>query len=323
MNISQRKTSLKFFDNHPANQDILSEVILGMQQTQKTLPAKYFYDETGSRLFEAITQLPEYYPTRTEIQLLRQHRSEIAELSGDKVWLMEYGSGASLKIRLLLQAIKPDCYVPMDISKDFLLESADKLMADYPWLNVYAACVDYSQPIKLPDDMNSDAQRLGFFPGSSIGNFSPSEAQDFLKEVGTTLGQNGSLLVGVDLQKDKAVLEAAYNDCQGVTAAFNLNVLKHLNRVANANFNVNHFEHNAIYNTQSHRIEMHLVSKMDQIITIDHSHFTLKAGETIHTENSYKYSQQSFSQLAGSAGFNVKRFWTDDNQYFGMFYLEK
>lgn len=327
--ISSTRRDLRFFDDQPVAENILTEVLAGLSQSQKVLPAKYFYDEQGSKLFEAITQLPEYYPTRIEINLLRQHRETIATLVKDDVWLLEYGSGASLKIRLLLQAIKPNCYVPMDISKDFLLASAESLMEDYPWLNVYAACVDYSQPVRLPADMITSAQKFGFFPGSSIGNFSPHEAQLFLQGVRKTLGKDGAMLIGVDLQKDKHILEAAYNDCQGVTAAFNFNILHHINRILGTQFNVNYFEHKAIYSEERNRIEMHLVSTIDQIIKIsdanitdsESKNITFQAGETIHTENSYKYSKQSFTNLVEGAGFEVRECWSDDNNYFAMFYL--
>jgi dimethylhistidine N-methyltransferase len=323
------RKGLRFFDNQPVAENILTEVIAGLSQPQKVLPAKYFYDEQGSKLFEAITQLPEYYPTRVEINLLREHRETIAKLVKDDVWLLEYGSGASLKIRLLLQAIKPNCYVPMDISKDFLLASAESLMEDYPWLNVYAACVDYSQPVRLPADMITSAQKLGFFPGSSIGNFAPHEAQIFLQGVRKTLGKDGAMLIGVDLQKDKQVLEAAYNDCQGVTAAFNFNILHHINRILGTQFNVDYFEHKAIYSEEKNRIEMHLVSTMDQIVNIsdaqisagDSKNIVFKKGETIHTENSYKYSKQGFTDLVEGAGFGVRECWSDDKDYFAMFYL--
>ncbi|MGK0247517.1 MAG: dimethylhistidine N-methyltransferase [Oleispira sp.] len=326
---SSVRRGLRFFDDQPVAQDILSEVIAGLSQPQKVLPAKYFYDEKGSKIFEAITQLPEYYPTRIEINLLRQHRETIAQLVKDDVWLLEYGSGASLKIRLLLQAIKPNCYVPMDISKDFLLASAESLMEDYPWLNVYAACVDYSQPVRLPADMITSAQKLGFFPGSSIGNFSPQEAQVFLHGVRNTLGKEGAMLIGIDLQKDPHVLEAAYNDCQGVTAAFNLNILHHINSVLGTQFNAEYFEHKAIYSEEKDRIEMHLVSTMDQIVNIsdtsniggESKNVIFKTGESIHTENSYKYSKQGFTELVEGAGFDVRECWIDDKNYFAMFYL--
>jgi dimethylhistidine N-methyltransferase len=337
MNFNQQQKSatntvrrgLRFFDDQPVAENILTEVIAGLSQPQKVLPAKYFYDEQGSKLFEAITQLPEYYPTRVEINLLREHRETIAKLVKEDVWLLEYGSGASLKIRLLLQAIKPNCYVPMDISKDFLLASAESLMEDYPWLNVYAACVDYSQPVRLPADMITSAQKLGFFPGSSIGNFSPHEAWGFLQGVRNTLGKDGAMLIGVDLQKDKQVLEAAYNDCQGVTAAFNFNILHHINRILGTQFNVDYFEHKAIYSEEKKRIEMHLVSTMDQIVNIsdanatggESKNITFQAGESIHTENSYKYTQQEFAELVQGAGFEVRECWTDDKNYFAMFYL--
>ena len=337
MNLNQQQTpslssarrGLRFFDDQPVAEDILTEVIAGLTQPQKVLPAKYFYDEQGSKLFEAITQLPEYYPTRVEINLLREHRETIAQLVKDDVWLLEYGSGASLKIRLLLQAIRPNCYVPMDISKDFLLASAESLMEDYPWLNVYAACVDYSQPVRLPADMITSAQKLGFFPGSSIGNFSPQEAQIFLQGVRQTLGKDGAMLIGIDLQKDKPILEAAYNDCQGVTAAFNFNILQHINGVLGTKFNLDHFEHKAIYSEEKSRIEMHLISTMDQIVKVsdasnpdsESAQIVFKSGETIHTENSYKYSKQGFTDLVEGAGFEVRECWSDDKEYFAMFYL--
>jgi dimethylhistidine N-methyltransferase len=328
-NLSSARRGLRFFDDQPVAENILTEVIAGLTQPQKVLPAKYFYDEKGSKLFEAITQLPEYYPTRVEINLLREHRETIAQLVKDDVWLLEYGSGASLKIRLLLQAIRPNCYVPMDISKDFLLASAESLMEDYPWLNVYAACVDYSQPVRLPADMITSAQKLGFFPGSSIGNFSPQEAQIFLQGVRQTLGKDGAMLIGIDLQKDKPILEAAYNDCQGVTAAFNFNILQHINGVLGTKFNLEHFEHKAIYSEEKSRIEMHLISTMDQIVKISDSNnpdsetaqIVFKSGETIHTENSYKYSKQGFTDLVEGAGFEVRECWSDDKEYFAMFYL--
>jgi dimethylhistidine N-methyltransferase len=337
MNLNEQKklektparSGLRFFDNQPVADDILTEVIAGLSQPKKVLPAKYFYDEQGSRLFEAITQLPEYYPTRVEINLLREHRETIATLLKEDVWLLEYGSGASLKIRLLLQAIKPNCYVPMDISKDFLLASAESLMEDYPWLNVYAACVDYSQPVRLPADMITSAQKLGFFPGSSIGNFSPYEARIFLQGVRKTLGNDGAMLIGVDLEKDTRVMEAAYNDCQGITAAFNFNILHHINQILGTQFNVDYFEHKAIYNEEKSRIEMHLVSTMDQIVKISDTNIlngtskniTFQTGESIHTENSYKYSRQSFTELVEDAGFEVHECWIDDKNYFAMFYL--
>jgi dimethylhistidine N-methyltransferase len=337
MNLNQQQKSetsaarrgLRFFDDQPVALDILTEVIVGLSQPQKVLPAKYFYDEKGSKLFEAITQLPEYYPTRVEINLLREHRNAIAQLLKEDVWLLEYGSGASLKIRLLLQAIRPNCYVPMDISKDFLLASAESLMEDYPWLNVYAACVDYSQPVRLPADMITSAQKLGFFPGSSIGNFSPQEAQIFLQGVRSTLGKDGAMLIGIDLKKDKDVLEAAYNDCQGVTAAFNFNILHHINGVLGTQFNTDYFEHKAIYSEVKGRVEMHLVSTMDQIVKIsdnsnpdgESKNIIFKVGDSIHTENSYKYSKQGFTDLVEGAGFEVRECWSDEKDYFAMFYL--
>lgn len=318
------KKVIRFYDDQPPQKDMASEVKQGLSLEKKALPAKFFYDERGSKLFEIITHLPEYYVTRTEINLLRDILPELKNLIGDdpEIQLYEYGSGASIKIRLLLQAIKPKLYIPMDISKDFLLWSADRLVEDYPWLDVYAACVDYSQPISLPTDMLGNGQKLGFFPGSSIGNFNPEQAQEFLSRVKTTLGKKGSLLIGVDLKKDKQVLENAYNDCQGITSAFNKNVLTHINDQLHANFDLDRFDHCSIYNEEEGRIEMHLTSTVDQIITVDEQSFAFKQGESIHTENSYKYSPDGFSQLAKRAGFNVKKIWTDKRDYFGLFYLD-
>lgn len=316
-------SSIRFFDEHPPQQDIRSEVFLGLNQSQKTLPAKYFYDQRGSMLFDLITHLPEYYITRTEISLLRRYQDEIQELVGEDSILIEYGSGASVKIRMLLNSLKPRLYIPMDISKDFLLCSADKLVTDYPWLNVYAGCVDYSQPIALPADIHIEGKKLAFFPGSSLGNFHPNEALSFLRQVHSTLGKDGSLLIGIDLQKNSQVLEAAYNDQQNITSAFNKNILLHLNRMLAANFDVNRFQHKAIYNQKIGRIEMHLISKVDQIVTIDCQQVGFKQGESIHTENSYKYTLEGFSQLAEKAGFKVKQHWSDQHKFFSLFFLSK
>ncbi|MEL7400870.1 MAG: L-histidine N(alpha)-methyltransferase, partial [Pseudomonadota bacterium] len=289
---------LQLFDDLPAVADVKNEVLDGLAKPQKTLPAKYFYDERGSQLFEAITQLPEYYLTRTEIQLLRQYGADIAERVGQGAVLMEYGSGASIKIRLLLEALRPDCYVPMDISRDFLISSANKLLDDYPWLSIYAGCVDYSQPVELPRTLEQASNKLGFFPGSSMGNFTPAEAQAFLRRVRTTLGDGSHFLLGVDLDKSPEILHAAYNDAQGVTAAFNKNILRHLNRSLRASFDENLFEHEARVNQSQSRVEMHLVSRIDQMIHIAGTTLVLRKGESLHTENSYKYRLESLEWMA-------------------------
>ena len=314
--------NLQLFDAHPAVADVKSEVLAGLAKSQKTLPAKFFYDQRGSRLFEAITQLPEYYLTRTEIGLLRQHGNEIAELVGQGSVLMEYGSGASIKIRQLLEALQPDCYVPMDISKDFLIASANKLLDDYPWLSIYAGCVDYSQPLQLPKTLAEAPHKLGFFPGSSMGNFTPAESQAFLRRARTTLGNGGRFLLGIDLAKEEAVLHAAYNDCQGVTASFNKNILRHLNHTLQASFSEELFDHQARFNRSHSRVEMHLVSKIDQMVHVAGTTIVLRKGESLHTENSYKYRMESLQWMARQAGFEIEKRWIDDNEYFALVMLK-
>ena len=314
--------NLRVFDDHPPESDIKTEVLEGLARNQKTLPAKYFYDERGSRLFEVITQLPEYYLTRTEIGLLEKHGSDIAKLVGKGAVLMEYGSGASIKIRLLLEALRPDCYVPMDISRDFLIASANKLLDEFPWLSIYAGCVDYSQPLELPDTLAQAPHKLGFFPGSSMGNFTPAEAQAFLRRVRHTVGDNGRFLLGVDLIKDEQILHAAYNDAQGVTAQFNKNILRHLNRTLRASFNEQLFEHQALVNKSQSRVEMHLVSKIDQMVHVAGSTIILRKGESLHTENSYKYREDSLQWMARQAGFELEQLWCDENNYFALVMLK-
>lgn len=316
------RQALQIFDDLPAPADIRSEVLAGLSSAQKTLPAKYFYDERGSRLFEEITQLPEYYLTRTEISLLREHATEIADIIGRGSVLLEYGSGASIKIRLLLEALRPQCYVPMDISRDFLIASASRLLDDYEWLNIYAACVDYSQDIALPDQLLNARTKMAFFPGSSMGNFTPEQASDFLRRVRSTLGEGGYFLLGVDLLKDETILQAAYDDSQGVTAAFNKNVLRHLNRTLDGEFNEDRFEHKIIVNHQHSRVEMHLVSAIDQMVNIAGNTIALRCGETIHTENSYKYRPEHLIHMAGICGFECTNIWTDSNEYYALIMLK-
>lgn len=314
----KQRQALQVFEDFPPVADVKNEILEGLAQAQKTLPAKYFYDQRGSRLFEEITRLPEYYLTRTEIGLLEQYGGEIAERVGQGAVLMEYGSGASVKIRLLLEALRPDCYVPMDISRDFLIASANQLLDDYPWLSIYAGCVDYSQPVELPVTLAQAPHKLGFFPGSSIGNFTPQEAQAFLRRVRMTLGDSSHFLLGVDLYKDEEVLHAAYNDSQGVTADFNKNILRHLNRNLRASFDEDLFEHQALVNKKHSRVEMHLVSKIDQMVHLAGSTLVLRQGESLHTENSYKYRLDSLRWMARQAGFEMECSWTDDDDYYAL-----
>ncbi|SDY42352.1 dimethylhistidine N-methyltransferase [Allochromatium warmingii] len=308
---------IRFFDFHPTTADVRVEVLAGLSQPHKRLPPKLFYDQYGSRLFDAITELPEYYPTRTEIQILRDHGAEMADQLGLGCVLIELGSGSSLKIQTLLAALQPRIYIPVDISKAHLLESAQALADRFPDLAIRAACADYSGPFELP--LEPDWRDLAaFFPGSSIGNFDPEDACAFLKRVGRVLGPGGRLLIGVDLKKDRAVLDAAYNDAQGVTAAFNLNLLTRLNRELGAEFEVDAFRHRAFFNETASRIEMHLVSRGNQRVRVAGQVFDFRLGESIHTENSYKYGIEDFQRLARSAGYIAEQVWTDANALFSV-----
>jgi dimethylhistidine N-methyltransferase len=307
-------------EQHQIRDTLLEDVHSGLSSQPKQLSPKYFYDQRGSQLFDAITQLPEYYPTRTEIGLLRAHADEFAELLGQDSILLELGSGSSTKIRILLEALRPQIYVPMDISKEHLIESAQRLADDYPWLEVHAIRVDYSQPWQAPDF--GPGRYNAFFPGSSIGNFDPEQAVTLLRQVATLVGDCGGLLIGVDLKKDRRLLERAYNDCQGITAAFNLNILEHIRQRLTTDLNPAKFRHKAFYNETRGRIEMHLESLSAHEFTVENRTYSIKKGETIHTESSYKYTIDEFHQLAAQAGFVPVRTWTDPEQYFSLHYLQ-
>ena len=310
------------YDLYTPQQNMRLEVIEGLMREQKVLPAKYFYDHIGSQLFEQITQQPEYYPTRTELAILEQHRAEIARSIGDVHTLIEYGSGSSRKIQMLLETFTHlDTYMPIDISKDFLMESARQLSERYPALHIKAVCGDYSQSISLP--VEEFQKRVIFFPGSTIGNFEPEEAMRFLRHSSRILETGDGFLIGVDLKKSVDVLERAYNDAAGVTAAFNLNMLTHLNQMLEGTFDVTRFEHHAFYNEEKGRIEMHLRSQLDQLVQVGDVTVPFKQGETIHTENSYKYSKEEFEILARQSGFHPVNCWIDDNERFSVHYLEK
>ncbi|KNH30649.1 MULTISPECIES: L-histidine N(alpha)-methyltransferase [Exiguobacterium] len=310
------------YDLYTPQQNMRLEVIEGLMREQKVLPAKYFYDHIGSQLFEQITQQPEYYPTRTELAILEQHRAEIARSIGDVHTLIEYGSGSSRKIQMLLETFTHlDTYMPIDISKDFLMESARQLSERYPALHIKAVCGDYSQSISLP--VEEAQKRVIFFPGSTIGNFEPEEAMRFLRHSSRILETGDGFLIGVDLKKSVDVLERAYNDVAGVTAAFNLNMLTHLNQMLEGTFDVTRFEHHAFYNEEKGRIEMHLRSQLDQLVQVGDVTVPFKQGETIHTENSYKYSKEEFETLALKSGFHPVNCWIDDDERFSVHYLEK
>lgn len=309
--------NLHLYDLHPTLADFKAEVLTGIKNGSKRLSPKFFYDQRGSRLFDAITELPEYYPTRTEIGILEQHGAEMAEHLGKDCFLLELGSGSSKKIRVLLDALQPEVYMPLDISREHLEDSAQALAGDYPELKVHAACVDYSNDFDLPY-CPEELPRAAFFPGSSIGNFEPAAARDLLKRVHGLLGDNGNLLIGVDLKKDPALLNAAYNDQEGVTAAFNLNLLHRMNRELSADFVVDNFAHYAFYNPTPGRIEMHLLSRTAQSVQVAGEDVHFAEGESLHTESSYKYTVAEFQQLAAEAGFSPENVWLDEAQRFSV-----
>jgi dimethylhistidine N-methyltransferase len=294
------------------------DVLEGLTSTPKRLPPKYFYDNIGSRLFERITTLPEYYPTRTELQILRQNAPSIAALLPAGCALVEFGSGASTKVRILIDAAPHvAAYVPVDISAEYLLEIATELRQAYPNIAVLPVAADFSAPFELPSSI-AKLPRAGFFPGSTIGNMEPHEAASFLRNIGKSLGRDAVLVIGVDLVKDSKILHDAYNDAQGVTAQFNLNLLARINRELGANFNLDLFEHHAFYNRERSRIEMHLASMKRQKVKVCGECIDFRVGETIHTENSYKYTIESFGALARGAGWTPVTAWTDQRTFFSV-----
>jgi dimethylhistidine N-methyltransferase len=314
-----RKTNIQWQDPSLLADTMAQEVHAGLNHRQKTLSPKYFYDKRGSELFDAITELPEYYPSRTEMQLLRNHIDEMADMLGRDSFLFELGSGSSVKIRLLLEAVRPQLYIPMDISREHLVDAATRLATDYPWLRIHPAHIDYSRPWEIPDF--GPGRYSVFFPGSSIGNFEPESALKLLRQVHTLVGRGGGLLIGVDVKKDIDILEAAYNDARGVTARFNLNLLTHINRRLGADFDPGNFSHRAIYNAEHGRIEMHLVCRCRHRVRVDGAVYVFDQGETIHTENSYKYTPAEFHALAAQADFAPARVWQDEAGLFSVHYL--
>ncbi len=310
-----------FHDLEPAVEEFRAAVLGGLSGPQKRLPAKFFYDSEGSQLFDDICELPEYYPTRTEIGILRENAGEIAEAIGPDATLVEFGSGSSVKIRILVDALSSlSAYVPIDISRDHLVAAARALADDYEGLAVVPVCADYSGPVLLPPDLPG-GRLTGFFPGSTIGNFAPTQAAAFLKQVARLLGAGSGLLIGVDLQKDAAILNAAYNDSRGVTAEFNLNILARINRELDGDFALDGFAHHACYNAARACIEMHLVSNRHQRVTIAGQPFEFQHGETIHTEDSHKYTVETFHALAAAAGWRAESVWTDADRLFNVHYL--
>ena len=306
----------------PATPGLLSDVIAGLSSDPRALPCKYFYDERGAALFQKICELPEYYVTRTEIDILSRHHSEIAAQIGPNVELIGLGTGAGTKTRIVIEALeKPAVYVPVDISEKQLRKSSAFFGKIFPNLEILPVCADYLQPVVLPSPRHKPARNVVYFPGSTIGNFEPTEALEFLRRIANVAGQGGGLLIGVDLQKDQNVIEAAYNDQAGVTAEFNLNLLAHINRETGANFDLTRWRHRAIYNTEAGRIEMYLISATDQTVRIQDRQFHFRADEKILTEHSYKHTPEGFIALAHQAGFDFLKLWTDDARLFGVFYF--
>ena len=299
-----------------------AEILAGLEAPQKRISPKYFYDERGSELFDQICELDEYYPTRTELAVMQEHADELAELVGPRAAVIEFGAGSSLKVRLLLDHLhEPAAYVPVDISGDYLLKQAEELAADYPNVHVQPVCADFTRPFELPEHPIMPERNLIFFPGSTIGNFSRARAFELLTVMAAEAKSGGALLIGVDLRKDAAILEPAYNDSLGVTAEFNLNVLARLNRELGADFDLEHFEHRAVYDDTEGRVEMRLVSTQPQTVTLRGTKLHFDRGEYIVTEHSHKYSIQEFQSLAKRAGFVPQRCWTDADSLFSVHYL--
>ncbi len=298
-----------------------ADVLAGLAEPQKAIPARWFYDDAGSQLFEDITQQPEYYPTRAETEILTERAGAMADLIGPGRAVVEFGSGSSVKTPLLLSAIAPSAYVPLDIAGDFLRAAAADLAAQFPGLPVYPVEADFVRRVELPGAV-ADLPKLGFFPGSTIGNMIARTATDLLRSMRETLGEGALLLIGMDLVKDEALLKAAYDDAAGVTAAFNRNLLTRINRELAGDIPVDQFRHEARWNDTFARIEMHLVAAADITFTISGQRFTLRSGESIHTENSHKFTRRSAQMLLASAGWEPRARWADSAGQFLLLLAE-
>jgi dimethylhistidine N-methyltransferase len=307
----------------PVNADFLAEVLAGLSSSPRTLPCKFFYDERGADLFQKICDLPEYYITRTETELLRRYAPEIAESIGRNAALIGFGTGAGIKTRLLLEHLQnPIAYIPVDISKQRLIDSAVELSRAMPALEILPVCADYLQELQFPKPLRKPDHVAVFFPGSTIGNLEPPVAEDFLRKVCRLCGKSGGLIIGIDLQKSRDVLEAAYNDRAGVTAEFNLNLLVRANRELGTDFDLARWKHRAVYNPEQGRIEMHLISQGPQTVHIGGRDFAFADGEKIITEFSYKHTLEGFAHLAAKAGFReISRVWTDPQKLFAIFHF--
>jgi len=305
-----------------AKENFREEVLNGLSESPRRLPCKFFYDERGAHLFRQICELPEYYITRTEIEILRLHGAEMAKTLGPGIELIGLGTGAGSKTQILLEELRdPAVYVPIDISKEQLENSAARFREMFPKLQILPVAADYLGPFELPLPRKLSSRSVIYFPGSTIGNFEPDSAGEFLTRLVDLAGDGGGLLIGVDLQKDRHVIEAAYNDSAGVTAQFNKNLLSRINRELGADFDLAHWQHYAVYNPAEGRIELYLLSEIDQTASVDRRSFQFRAGEKILTEYSYKHTIGGFITLARQAGFHFEQVWTDDERWFGVFYF--
>ncbi len=299
----------------------LDEIIDGLLLPEKTISPKYFYDERGSQLFDQITHLPEYYPTETELGIMRDNIDEIVALVGEHASLIEFGSGSSRKTRILLENLNQlAAYVPVDISEGHLLESSDKIRQEFPGLEVLPVVADFTRTFALPNPAFMPLRNVVYFPGSTIGNFEHDATHELLKVMYQEAGENGALLIGVDLQKDPAIIERAYNDGAGITEEFNLNMLRHLNEVFGFDFDLSTFSHSAHYDEAQGRIEMRLISSCDQIVTAGDAEILIGNGESILTEYSHKYTLDGFADAASLAGFEIMNVWTDADALFSVQY---
>ena len=322
MNNDTQVLDIELQDFHPPRKDMLADVIRGLTADEKWLSSMYFYDERGSQLFDEICELPEYYPTRTELAIMDANIGEMCDLLGPRCMLVEFGSGSSMKTRTLLENMDDlAAYVPVEISREHLLNSAQQLHEQFPGIEVLPVCADFTQDFALPAAAHPPLRTVVYFPGSTIGNFDPDDALDLLGRMAKLAGSGGGVLIGVDLEKDAAILERAYNDAAGVTAQFNLNILERFNRELRADFDLDGFRHKAIWNPERHRIEMHLESLREQSVKIRDHVIPFRQGETIHTESSYKFTLPRFADLAAQAGLTVEHVWTDDRSLFSVQYL--
>jgi dimethylhistidine N-methyltransferase len=305
----------------PTEDTQLKEIIAGLRQPEKMISPKYFYDARGSKLFDAITHLPEYYPTETEFGIMRDNIDEIVALVGEQASLIEFGSGSSRKTRVLLEKLnRLAVYVPVDISEDLLINSAKIIRSEFPGLEVLPVVADFTGAFALPDPAIMPHRNIVYFPGSTIGNFADDAAQQLLELIYQEAGEDGALLIGIDLQKDPAIIERAYNDSAGITAEFNLNMLSRLNREFGFDFDTNSYSHRARYDLVNGRVELHLISSRDQVVTTGEEKFSVSEGEAILTEYSHKYTIDGFAAMAGRAGFSVAKFWTDADLLFSVQY---